>query len=208
MIVRKLLDDSYAQQGIRSADISNHPISQKEKKMRARKATRFAQVVVEAGLGLRSEASSWSCCCCHCLLVYWLMPSHPSSDGPASKRPFLRTQTHPSGLGKMPPPSLSVPGVITSGRTEPEPLLSFLEIADMSLSPRYCLLYWSSLTFIHQLVHMDCFKKKKIHSHMLVCESKSYFLPVNSPLFCGSRSHTHGLPSPAFQERAFDDKIM
>lgn len=31
MIVRKLLDDSYAQQGLRSTDISNHPISQKRK---------------------------------------------------------------------------------------------------------------------------------------------------------------------------------
>lgn len=31
MIVRKLLDDSYVRQGLRSTDISNHPISQKRK---------------------------------------------------------------------------------------------------------------------------------------------------------------------------------
>lgn len=96
---------------------------------------------------------------------------------------------------------------VTSGGTEPESLLFFLELAGMSLSPRHCWLYWSSLTFIHQLVHMDCFKRNPF-PYASFWKQKLFFLPVNSPLYCGSRSHTQGLPTPAFQERAFDDKIM
>lgn len=69
--------------------------------MRTRKVKNWlVQVVAEAGLGLRSDASDWSFYCPvphpYVWLLCLLMSPRPSGDVPASKRPPLRPHTHPS----------------------------------------------------------------------------------------------------------------
>lgn len=95
--------------------------------MRARKVRQLAQVAAEAGLGLGLDAPT-GLSAAQPASLYLLIPPHPSGDVPASKRPFLRTHTLPSGLGKMPclfeqHPFLSVPLMVSCRRTEPVSLV-------------------------------------------------------------------------------------